>query len=340
LNKRIVELRAGIVTTLLILVALQGSCASGSGAGSRAVVEAPFRLSVTDGFTIAVIPDTQCYTSEGGGSLPAACGGPQSQITNEMFLAQARYIVENRVTSRIVAAVGTGDIVMCGDRLSEWGNAEAGYAIIEATGLPYAAVMGNHDYDQGCGNFPNRMAVNYNNYFGPARLAARPWYGGQFPLGSNENFFIRFSAEGENFLVLALEFNPRDSALDWASQVISDNSAATVIITINEYMNMDGQRITAGQRVWDRLVSPNRNVILVLESRGQTVRRVDTGSAGQTVPQLAQGYQFEEAGGNGYMRLLHFRPSMRRIDVITYSPFLQRRRIDPDNDFTAEYGFR
>lgn len=325
---------AGLVTAVLLLTLTQGSCAS-----DFQTVHGPLQLTVTDGFTVAVIPDTQCYTSEGGGKQPDACGGPHSRIKNEMFLAQARYIDENRSNARIVAVAGTGDIVNCGDEISEWENAKRGYDIIDATGLPYAPVIGNHDYDSWCiSGFSSRSAVNYNSYFGPSRFAGKSWYGGHFPANSNENFFIRFSVDGRDYVVLALEHIPREAALDWARQVVVNHADSQVIIIINEFLTTEGLRNTRGQVVWDRLIRPHSNVIAVLDSSGGTRRRLDVTDSGSRVPQMSSGYQWEEAGGSGYMRLLRFRPARKEITVTTYSPYLQRRRLDPDNDFTVQYG--
>ncbi len=298
----------------------------------------PFRLEVTDGFTIAVIPDTQCYTSEGGGRHPGGCGSPKA--SNEMFLAQARYIMENQGVSRIVAAVGVGDIVMCGDERSEWENAKKAYDIVDAAGIPYVPVMGNHDYDLGCGALSSRAATNYNTYLGPSRFAGKLWYGGGFPANSNENFFVLFSVDGEDYLVLALEYRPRDISLAWAQQVIDSHPQSNVIITLNDFLDVNGTRLADGERIWENLVRKNANVIVVVDSFGRTARRVDACDAGNLVAQMSSSYQFEESGGNGYMRLLHFQPATQRVEVFTYSPFVGVRRLDPDNDFTIEYGRR
>lgn len=330
---------AGALALAVLFVLGQGSCAS----DFRSVSD-PFQLTVTDGFTIAVIPDTQCYTAEGRGAAQNSCGGPHSRITNEMFLAMVRYIAANRDNARIAAVVGLGDIVECGDELSEWENAKRAYDIIDATDLPYAPVIGNHDYDGACGAPAGRPTGNYNLYFGPSRFAGKSWYRGHFPANSNENFFLRFTVDGEEYLVLALEWVPRNSTVAWAEQVIQSQGSSNVLVTTHEHLNQAGAHSVKsggdndGLRLWQNLLRKHQNIVAVLSGHSTTVRRIDLGDSGNLVPQLQSNYQHEEAGGSGYMRLLHFQPALKKITVVTYSPFLQRRRLDTDNDFTVQYG--
>lgn len=301
-------------------------------------------MTVSEGFTIVVIPDTQCYTAEGRGAAQRSCGGPHSRITNEMLLSQARYVAEHRASARIVAVVGVGDIVECGDEASEWENARKAYDIIDAAGLPYVPLIGNHDYDGSCGAPVSRQTGNYNHYFGPGRFTGKPWYGGHFPANSNENFFIRFSVDGENYLVLALEWVPRNSTANWADQVIQNHGTSKVLIATHEHLNQSGSHTVKsgsdndGLRLWENLLRKHPNIVAVLSGHSATIRRVDIGDSGNVVPQLQSNYQHDEAGGSGYLRLLHFHPDTRSISVFTYSPFLERRRIDPENDFSVEYG--
>lgn len=68
-----------------------------------------------------------------------------------------------------------------------------------------------------------------------------------------------------------------------------------------------------------------------------TSRRTDLGAGGRLVNQILSNYQHEINGGNGYLRILKFRPSLNRIEVSTYSPYLNQWRTDGANQFTLTY---
>jgi hypothetical protein len=42
-------------------------------------------------------------------------------------------------------------------------------------------------------------------------------------------------------------------------------------------------------------------------------------------------------GGEGYLRVMRFLPKERRVAIRTYSPFLNRSKTDPDNEFELDY---
>ena len=47
--------------------------------------------------------------------------------------------------------------------------------------------------------------------------------------------------------------------------------------------------------------------------------------------------QMKNQGGDGYLRLLEFLPGNRRIQVKTYSPYRNRYKTDPQNQFVLEW---
>ena len=53
--------------------------------------------------------------------------------------------------------------------------------------------------------------------------------------------------------------------------------------------------------------------------------------------QILANYQMGALGGGGYLRLMRFAPARRRVEVQTYSPFLDRFKTDPDNAFELDY---
>ena len=58
----------------------------------------------------------------------------------------------NKVAENIEAVIGLGDIVDNGYASAEWQRADsAAYRIVDRAAVPYAPVLGNHDYDQEMG---------------------------------------------------------------------------------------------------------------------------------------------------------------------------------------------
>ena len=301
-------------------------------------------------FTLVALPDTQYYTDEIRGAKVG------------MFTAQTQWVADNKVAENIKAVIGLGDIVDNGYASAEWQRADSAYRIVDRAAVPYAPVLGNHDYDDGDGldEKGNRAAVkNYNTYFGPSRFAGYSWYGGGYPAGSDENFYITFTSGTRTYLVIALEYYPRTNALQWAQKVVSDNPDKEVIITTHAYLNDDGTRLVKGghkgppkgltsdnyndaEEMWTKLVKRYKNIILVVSGhicQGISImaRRSDLGDNGNRVHQLLSDYQWFTDGGSGYMRIMKFRPSKGTIEVSTYSPYLKAFMTDATNQFVLNY---
>ena len=300
-------------------------------------------------FTVVILPDTQYYTDETRGAKM------------KMFTAQTRWVAKNKKTKNIKAVIGLGDIVDNGNAAAEWHRADSAFRILDEAAVPYAPVLGNHDYDD-LRSTGDRAVKNYNTYFGPPRFSRYSWYGGGYPAGSNESFCITFTGGARSYLVIALEYYPRTSALEWAQRVVDANPDSEVIITTHSYLDDDGRRIVKGGRhgpqseglttandndaeeMWTKLIKRNKNIILVVSGHiavagGSVVmaRRSDVGEHGNLVHQLLADYQWVTDGGSGYLRVMKFRPSNGIIEVTTYSPFLKTFLTDASNQFTLEY---
>ena len=61
---------------------------------------------------------------------------------------------------------------------------------------------------------------------------------------------------------------------------------------------------------------------------------------GHTVHTLLSNYQSRPKGGDGWLRLLEFRPHESVIHVRTYSPTLKRYETDKDSDFIIPYSMK
>jgi hypothetical protein len=276
-----------------------------------------------------------------------------------------QWILNNAGPLNIQLVLGLGDIVNNGGSSTEWTTADAAYKKLDAAHIPYFAPLGNHDYDANNPAGRTSATNNFNRYFGPSRYTnstywSTPYWTGSYPSGSNENFYGSVTINGQQYLVIALEFYPRDASLSWAAQVIANNPGAQVIIITHAYEYFDNTRVSAcnsfdaqyyglgadndGDAMWTKLVRQYKNISLVLsghEVRGAgqdaTGHRSDLGSNGNLVNQILSNYQNVTNGGNGYLRIMKFHPSSDTIDVLTYSPYLNSYLTDSGNQFTIPW---
>jgi hypothetical protein len=283
-------------------------------------------------FTVVVLPDTQYYSA----SYP------------QIFNSQTQWIAANRDALNIQLVIGVGDVVDGPMQTTQWQNADAAVRYIDGV-VPYVLAIGNHDYDNL--NPGARQATNFNQWFGPSRYAAYPWYGGNFPNGSNENFYANVNLGGVEYLILALEYIPRQSALDWADGILKANANKPVILVTHSYMYKDNTTIdqcdTAdntgstktngadGLTMWRVFASRYPNISTVLSGHVLGVgQRSDIGVNGNLVNQMLVDYQGWANGGNGYLRTMTFQPALNRVQVQSYSPYLGKYLTDPSNQFT------
>ena len=191
---------------------------------------------------------------------------------------------------------------------------------------------------------------------------SQPSIGGFFEEGKTDNSYHTFNAGGKDWLVLALEFGPRDAVVQWANQVVEAHPDHEAILVTHAYMYFDDTiydwatkgssqqwnphsygienqpgGVNDGQELWDELVKGHDNFRFVFNGHvlGDGIgRRATLGDAGNVVHQILANYQINTEGGQGDMRLLEFKPDGETVVVRTYSPSLDRYDTAPDQEFT------
>jgi hypothetical protein len=291
-------------------------------------------------FTLVVLPDTQYY----------------SYLHPDPFTSQTQWIIDNKDSMNIKSVIQLGDLVHHGDETSEWEHANESMGILDGE-IPCFVVPGNHDYDNLCGG-SGKLTTNYNTYFPHTRFQNYAWYGGNYPYGKNDNNYGFFSADGEDFLVIGLEFCPSNEALTWADNLIVENPDKKVILFTHLYMYSDNTRVDPndswscdkyaccsddncndGEDMWTNLVQKHSNIVLVLsghilnDGQGRRTDNVD----GHPVNQILQNYQMLDNGGDGWLRYYTFKPDENKIEAFTYSPYRQEYDTSPSNRFDLNY---
>jgi carboxypeptidase family protein/calcineurin-like phosphoesterase family protein len=329
-----IRLRGCLVAALSILLIGFTGCGGSGSSGSNT------NQLTGDEFTIVALPDTQYYSRD----FP------------DVFRAQTQWIADHVQDQNIKLVLGLGDIVDNGSDPVQWQNADSAVRTLDGR-VPYFMAIGNHDYADAKPAARTSGALNFNAFFGPARYASASWYRGSYPTGSNENFYGVVTINGRDFLILVVEFDPRDSALAWADGILQANQDKEVIIVTHSFTFVDNTRVSRcdanssasfgvgqdndGEDMWWKLVRKYANVRMVLSghvtSGDGTGHRVDLGANGNLVNQMLSDYQSEALGGGGYLRLLKISPSLNRITVSTYSPYLDSFKTDDHNQFTVPY---
>jgi 3',5'-cyclic AMP phosphodiesterase CpdA len=289
-------------------------------------------------FTLAVLPDTQYYSL----SYPG------------IYLAQVSWIVANLQRLRIPYVFHLGDIVDQNTPL-EWQRAAQAMGLLEGV-VPYTVVPGNHDIGPS-GNATTRDTL-LNQYFSFDRTAAWPTFGGAYETGKLENTYHLFSAGGRDYIVLALEWGPRDAVLTWADGVMAQNPHRYGILVTHAYLNNNDRRyditdtahpqdfnphqygtaggVNDGEEMWQKLVRKHAFVMtlnghVLGDGTGYLASVTDKGN---TCHQIMSNYQFRALGGEGYMRVMSFQDDNKTIKVQTYSPLYDAFLVEPDQNFT------
>lgn len=296
------------------------------------------RLSPTQPFTLVVLPDTQYY----------------AEYYPEIFDAQTSWIAANKHALDIQLVVHEGDIVNAPESHAQWQRAVRSLRELDGV-VPYALARGNHDLARGV----SRLGGLMDSYFPVAKYLQHSWFRETFEVGRMENNFLLVDIKGQKWVVLTLEFGPRDPVLAWANDVLSRHADMPAIVVTHAYLYGDGNRYSRsnhshahgahevaleggsndGEEMWEKLISKQDNILFVLSGHVpdfEAARLTSTRPSGTKVHQLLANYQGRSLGGAGYLRTLSFEPADQRVVVRTYSPYLDKYRADPANQFVLE----
>ena len=284
-------------------------------------------------FAVVALPDTQMYTAALNGGSP------------EMLTAQTEWIISNRVSRNIAYVTLEGDISQDGSKVAkQWHHATNSLYRLEDPvhtglpgGIPYGAVVGNHDQRAG-------GTMKFNEYFGTNHFAGRSYYGGHYG-ADNDSHFDLFSAGGQNFIVLALTMGAgSDSGLmRWADAVLHSNANRRAIVVTHSLLDPAPWPAPAnwtkeGPAIFGALAgNPNLFLMLCGHRHGEGRRHEAAGTGGRHIDVVLADYQSYTNGGNGFLRLLEFSPSRSQIRVKTYSPWTGQWATNSAGLFTLDW---
>jgi formylglycine-generating enzyme required for sulfatase activity len=314
--------------------------------GPRAAITANF--TTNENFTIVALPDTQNYTSI---SSPT-----------DTFTRQTQWVLDNKSALNIKFLTHLGDIVNSPTNTSQWTRATNAMNLLNAQ-LAYGTCPGNHDIGSR-DNPGSTTASDYLIRFGPnpthassvgrwidpADSQTYDWYRGSSPRGYSSYQIVPIN--GQDFMFLHLDHDCPDEDMAWAASVLSSHPQTLTMITTHNYLAETGgtgffgtgtgergytaqPNVSIGpdrnkpQEVFDTLVKPFNQVYMVICGHMFAIYNLEkTNNAGNTVHEVLCDYQSLPNGGNGFLRIMEFRPAENKIYNSSFSPTLGRY-IDP-----------
>ncbi len=292
--------------------------------------------------TVVALPDTQSYAAQ------------QLQGVYD----QTQWIADHADSKNIALVSQLGDLVMDGALYeSQWVWVDGAMDTLDGTSIPYSAVPGNHDFDvrdshttinrflglDAGGNVDPALA---DKSFGPSRYAGESWFVGAS--ADAHNYAQLFTADGQEYLHIGLEWLPRAGAVAWAQQQIDAHPELPVILSTHHYLDevlgdhaaASGLDAYSGEQLFQALVYPNPQVFMVLSAHRTEYHQVSLDAAGFEVLEMMACYSTRPNGGNGWMQLVTLDPDLNRVDVQTYSPSLDQFEVDAGSQFSFDFDFQ
>ncbi len=259
------------------------------------------------------------------------------------WLKTAGWIADNVERENIVHVIGLGDSSWQATA-REYERARLGWDLFTDK-VSWNNVPGNHDYPW---DREYRYSAVYANAFGEEYLnstASKGVYQGYFedPYGRStvENSYYCFGVNGVRWMVLQLEFAPRQHVMDWANERLEEYADHNVIVVTHGYLNGDGTRCNCWQAfmeydeeeggymgstttvMWDKMIRNNDNVKMVLcghnrNAEGSIAIRQDENDAGHLVPQIMINAQALDVGDDISPSYFEGRP-MGMLGILRFS---------------------
>lgn len=283
--------------------------------------------------TLVVLPDTETYC----------------QKRPQLLEAQTKWIADNARARNIAYVLHEGDIVH-DDVEAQWKVAQRCFQMLDGK-VPYALVLGNHDYAGG------PRTTTFNRYFSVEDFQKWPTFGGVREEKRMENSYHLCRFAGRDWIILALEFGPRDAVVAWANQILDKHPDRLGILVTHAYLFRNNTRYdhtvgkqrasphgagNDGEELWQKLVRKHANMMLVFSGHvatGGIGYLASAGDHGNTVHQLMVDYESMKGGGGGYLRLVEFLPDEKTVQVKGYSPALKQHLTDAGNQFAFTLKF-
>lgn len=152
----------------------------------------------------------------------------------EILKSTFRWIKNHRRDLNIQGVFQVGDITDDGSD-AQWSRARQAFSILQGQ-VPFFFTTGNHDH--GAKGLAETRDTKFNRYLAIDAGQNFGTFLESFEKGQLQNSAYELKFSGEHFLILALEFAPRDEVVQWAKQMAEKYPAHRRILLTHEYMDM------------------------------------------------------------------------------------------------------
>ncbi len=254
-------------------------------------------------FSFAWISDTQEYTAK----------------DNNVFSTMTQWVADTRQQYNTVLTIQTGDIVYNAYQDYQWQNSIRAFSLLPK-GMRILTAAGNHDFlEQWDTNTPylkNRPDTNFEqkNAFDERGF----------------NYYTTFTEGGVPFLVFSLAYGYEVAAEDWINMICGQYPDHYAALCLHSYMDLGGYTSTGRYLIGSVIrKSPNIRLVVCGHARGTAYLPTEIDDNGDGIPdrtvhQMMVDTQDDPENGAGFLRILRFHPDEDTIEVVTYSPVLDK----------------
>ena len=280
---------------------------------------------------IVLMPDPQAYA--------------KNVRQNVVYFSETLWINNNADSIQFVLCLGD---ITGGNNDTQWKVAGGALSLLEGRKVPFTFTPGNHDLGD---HADSRDASNMNKYLPYSRYSRNSYFGGAFEVNYMENTWSTFSKGDYKFLILSLEYAPRNKVITWAKTIVEQHPHHNIILNTHAHLstyNLLADTITTplsldtgdeyanhGVDVWQKLVSQYPNFLFVFNGHvGGVGHLIGDGVNGNKVYQFHANYDGQEVADRGMMRIVDMDTENRSFSIRTYSPYYNTSKPEEFVQFT------
>ena len=209
--------------------------------------------------------------------------------------------------------------------------------------IPYTVIRGNHDDEGGYHKYicnDNYKAQIDGFGYDPTRPAT---------LGNSmSNSYRKIEIGNHKYLMLGLDYNADDAAIEWANNVISSHPDYKVIVSVHAYLNSRGETYAGeigssdvnnqtleyvpfnGMKLWTKIFREHENIFMILNGHvavNRPIVNTRTGVNGNEVIEILvdpQGFDWDQVvdygeKAGGFVLMLNFTNGGETLELEYYS---------------------
>lgn len=280
---------------------------------------------------IVLMPDPQAYA--------------KNVRQNVVYFAQTLWMNNNADSISFVLCLGD---ITGGNNDTQWKVAGGALSLLEGKKVPFSFMPGNHDLGD---HADSRDASLMNKYLPYSRYSRHSYLGGAFETNQMDNTWSTFSKGDYKFLILSLEYGPRNKVIAWAKTIVEQHPDHNVILNTHAHLtthdlladsiltdlsqHIGDEYANPGVEVWEKLVSQYPNFLFVFNGHvGGVGHLIGDGIHGNKVYQFHANYDGKIVDERGMLRIVDMDTENRSFSIKTYSPYHNTYKPEEYEQFT------